>query len=71
MTTLAIIGESDDGEPINLTFDVQDGPIPEWKSIILRAAKAALWDERWTPGSVTFKVFTIHGVDLRLGENYK
>ena len=70
MTTLVIVGLTDDGEGIDLAFHVPDGQIPGWKAAVLQAAKAALWDARWTPGSVAFKVFTMDGIDLRIGENF-
>ena len=70
MTTLKIEGQTSDGEAFSLLFQMADGEISGWKAAVLQAAKAALWDERWIPGSVAFGVFTMDGIDLHIGENY-
>jgi len=70
MTTLVIKGETSDGEPLEQTFQVPSGQIPEWKRVVRLHAIECLWEARWIPGSVSWQVFTIDNIALPIGENY-
>jgi hypothetical protein len=37
---------------------------------VLRFAILALWEARWTPGSIAWRVFRDDGTPLPIGENY-
>lgn len=70
MTTILIKGETSDAEPLELMFTIPSC-YETWPVTLLTYAKAALWDARWIPGSVAWQCFTVEGVPLPVGENYK
>lgn len=60
-----IKGCDDGGELFSLTFTAPD---PDPRTVYLHAINA-LWDDRWTPGSVAWQVYQ-NGHRLGIGENF-
>ena len=70
--TYKIIGETDEGEGIDLTFEIPAGVNPYNPLTIHAFAVAALWAEDWTPGSVEWLVvdhLTNHPLHYMTGDD--
>lgn len=68
MTTFVIKGRTDDGEKVEETFQTPDGPMDDWKQRVFFHAVATLWNARWVPGSLEWRVYTADGIPLPIGE---
>jgi len=68
-TKYQIVGFSDDGEEVNETFTLPSG-VPSRPTFLYLYAIRALWEARWTPGSIAWKVISSDGVPTEIGENY-
>lgn len=67
-----IQGTTDDGEAFELKFMLPQA-VPSRPSFIYLYAIRALWDARWTPGSVSWQVYSLSpmgfdSVALDIGE---
>jgi hypothetical protein len=69
---LIIKGETSDAEPFQIPLPIR---LPLVNGTVCEAAKAILWDCRWIPGSVSWRVFQsrpspLADLPLAIGENY-
>ena len=69
-TKYQIIGETDDGEEIYETFVLPDS-VPSRPAMIFLYAVRCLWEARWVPGSISWRVVASDGIPLAIGENYE